>query len=172
MNLKNINLIVTNWFSKPWYPLAISAYPVVALLSANVGQVQNSAGMRSLLISILFGVILYALVWLFLRQAHKAAVLTSLWLALFFSFGHIYIALDAKFPDLSYTNWLGVVWIVLFAAALLWIVRSKSTFAAARPLSIPLRSLCWSWLRDRFCWKASRKASARWVRTMLPLKMI
>ena len=131
MNLKNIYLIVANWFSKPWYPLAISAYPVVALISANVGQVQNSAGARSLLVSILFGAVLYALVWLFLRQVHKAAILTSLWLVLFFSFGHIYIALDTKYPDFSYTSWLGAVWIVLFVAALFWIVRSKSTFAGA-----------------------------------------
>lgn len=131
MNFKNIFFIVTKWFSKPWHPLAISAYPVVALMSANVGQIQNSAGVRSLLVSILFGAALYGLIWLFLRQAHKAALLTSLWLALFFSFGHIYIALDTKYPDVSYTSWLGVVWIVLFAASLFWIVRSKSTFAAA-----------------------------------------
>jgi hypothetical protein len=131
MNLKNINLIVTNWFSKPWYPLAISAYPVVALLSTNVGEVQNSAGLRSLVVSILFGVVLYALTWLFLRQAHKAALLTSLWLALFFSFGHIYISLDAKYPDASYISWLGAVWVLLFAAALFWVVRSKYTFVAA-----------------------------------------
>ena len=131
MNLKNINLIVTNWFTKPWYPLAISVYPVVALLSTNVGQVQNSAGMRSLLVSILFGGILYALVWMFLRQAHKAAFLTSLWLVLFFSFGHLYIAIDEKYPDVSYTSWLGAVWVVLFVAALFWVARSKSTFAAA-----------------------------------------
>ncbi len=131
MNFKNIFFIVTKWFSKPWHPLAISAYPVVALMSANVGQIQNSAGVRSLLVSILFGAALYGLLWLFLRQAHKAALLTSLWLALFFSFGHIYIALDTKYPDVSYTSWLGVVWIVLFAASLFWIVRSKSTFGAA-----------------------------------------
>jgi hypothetical protein len=131
MNLKNINLIVTNWFSKPWYPFAISAYPVVALLSTNIGQVQNSAGMRSLLVSVLFGGILYALVWMFLRQAHKAALLTSLWLVLFFSFGHLYIAIDEKYPDASYTSWLGIVWVVLLAAVLFWVVRSKFTFAAA-----------------------------------------
>ena len=131
MNFKNIKLIVTNWFSKPWYPIAIGAYPVLALLSTNVGQVQNSAGMRPLLLSILFGGILYALVWLFLRQAHKAAFLTSLWLALFFSFGHSYIAIDEKYPDANYTLWLAVGWIVLLVAALVWALRSKSTFAVA-----------------------------------------
>ena len=47
IHLKNINLIVTNWFAKPWYPIAVSAYPVVALLSAKVGQVQNSPGAGS-----------------------------------------------------------------------------------------------------------------------------
>ncbi|MBL8101848.1 MAG: hypothetical protein JNM02_04910 [Anaerolineales bacterium] len=131
MNLKNIKLIVTNWFSKPWYPLAVSAYPVVALLSANVGQIQNSAGMRSLLVSILFGGVLYFLVWVFLRQVYKAAFLSAVWLALFFSFGHIYISLDAEYPDSNYTLWLAVGWVVLFILALGWVLRSKSTFVAS-----------------------------------------
>lgn len=118
-------------FSIPWYPIAISAYPVLALLSANVGQIQVSAGLRSLLVSMAFGGALYFVTWLFLRTDSKAAFLTSLWLALFFSFGHLYIAIDEEYPDANYTFWLAIGWVVLFLAALLWTVFSKSTFAAA-----------------------------------------
>jgi hypothetical protein len=123
--------VSTGVFNIPWYPVAISAYPVLALLSANVGQIQLSAGIRSFVVSIVFGGLLYFLTWAFLRQVTKAALLTSLWLALFFSFGHIYIAIDEKYPDANYTLWLVIGWIVLFVAVLVWVLRSNSTFAGA-----------------------------------------
>jgi hypothetical protein len=123
--------VSTGMFNIPWYPVAISAYPVLALLSANMGQIQLSAGIRSLVVSIVFGGLLYFLTWAFLRQVTRAALLTSLWLALFFSFGHIYIAIDEKYPDANYTLWLVIGWIVLFVAVLVWVLRSNSTFAGA-----------------------------------------
>ena len=118
-------------FNIPWYPVAIGAYPVLALLSANVGQIQLSAGMRSLLVSVAFGGTLYFVFWLFLRQVYKSAFLTGLSLALFFTFGHAYIAIDTKYPDANYTLWLAVGWVAVFVAGLVWVVRSKATFAAS-----------------------------------------
>jgi hypothetical protein len=41
--------ITPNFFNAPWYPIAISAYPVLALLNANVGEIQPSAVVRPLL---------------------------------------------------------------------------------------------------------------------------
>ncbi len=118
-------------FNIPWYPIAVSAYPALALLSTNVGQVLLSAGIRSLLVSVVFGGILYFLVWLVMRQVYKSALLTTIWLALFFSYGHIYIAIDEKYPDANYTLWLAMGWIVLFVFSLLWVLRSKAAFAAS-----------------------------------------
>ena len=88
MNLKNMKRVITNWFSKPLYPIMIAAYPVLALLSSNTGQIQPEAGIRSLLVSVVFGGVLFFVIWLLIRQAHKAAFLSTLWLALFFTFGH------------------------------------------------------------------------------------
>ena len=118
-------------FNIPWYPIAISAYPALALLSTNVGQVLLSAGIRSLLVSVMFGGILYFLVWLVMRQVYKSVLLTTIWLALFFSYGHIYIAIDEKYPGANYTLWLAIGWIVLFVSSLLWVARSKAAFAAS-----------------------------------------
>lgn len=118
-------------FASPWYPLAISAYPVLALLAANAGQVGPDAGVRPLLASVLFGGVLYFILWLVLRQVHKAAFLAAVWLALFFSYGHIYIYIDEKYPDSNYTIWLAVGWIVLFAIAVFWASRPRITFVSA-----------------------------------------
>ncbi len=135
MNLKNMKHVVTNWFSKPWYPILISAYPVLALLSANAGQVQPNAAIRSLLISVAFGGVLFLIIWLFLHRskAHKAAFLTTLLLLLFFTYGHAYIFIDEKYPKTNYTTWLAIGWIFLLALSFFWTTRPKLTFIASAP---------------------------------------
>lgn len=126
----NIKAIFTRILAVPWYPIMISAYPVLALLSANAGQIQPGAGIRPLLASIVFGSSLFFAIWLFFRQVHKAAFLAALWLALFFLYGHAYMALDEQYPESHYTLWLAVGWIVLFILALFWTTRPKLTFVS------------------------------------------
>jgi hypothetical protein len=121
------------WFGVPWYPLALSAYPVLKLLVANTGQVGLDAGVRPLVISILFAGLLFFVLWLFLHGAYKAAFLTALWLALFFSYGHLYIYIDEKYPDSNYTTWLAASWILLFIFTLFWATRPSLTFVSAAP---------------------------------------
>ena len=119
------------WFAIPWYPFAFSAYPVLKLLANNIGEVGLDAGVRPLMVSLLFGGLLFLVLWLIFRRAHKAAFLAALWLALFFSYGHLYDSLDEKYPDANYTTWLTVGWIVLFLIALVWAAIPRLTFVAA-----------------------------------------
>ena len=121
------------WFLIPWYPVAISAYPVVALLATNIGEVGLDAAVRPLLVSVLFGALLFLFGWLFLRQAYKAAFLAACWLALFFSYGHVHIYLEEKYPDASFQVWLAAGWILLFLITLFWTTRPKLSFASATP---------------------------------------
>jgi len=123
--------VLTSFYNTPWYPIAISVYPVLALFTTNTGEIQPNAVVRPLLASVLFGVFLFFIVWLFARQAHKAAFLTTLWLSLFFTFGHAYIYIDGKFPKSNYTLWLAIGWIILFAFALVWATRPKLTFISS-----------------------------------------
>jgi hypothetical protein len=52
---------IRGWFSAPWYFLVFSVYPVLALLSVNVGQVKLEAGWRPLLVSALAAGLLFRL---------------------------------------------------------------------------------------------------------------
>lgn len=133
MDFKNIRHIWAETVAWPWYPFALSVYPILALLSANAGQVPPFAAVRPLLISLLFGIILYMLTWLFLRQKHKAAFLTTLMLALFFTYGHVYMALAKQFPDSMYDYWLPALWGILFIGAIYWTLRPKLTFISTAP---------------------------------------
>ena len=60
--------IFSSFINIPWYPIVISAYPALALLNANAGEIQPNAVVRPLLVSMLFGGLLYFITWLFFRQ--------------------------------------------------------------------------------------------------------
>ena len=64
-------------FNSPWYPLVLSAYPALALLNANSGEVQPAAVIRPLLASIAFGGLLYFVLWLFFRTGAQSRVFDS-----------------------------------------------------------------------------------------------
>lgn len=117
----------------PWYPVAISAYPVLTLLATNIGEVGLDAGVRPLIASLWFGGFLFLLIWFVLRQPHKAAFLAAFWLALFFSYGHTYNAIEQKYSALDYALWLAAGWIVLFFLSLFWVRRPGLSFASATP---------------------------------------
>src|SRR5512147_2793656 len=78
----------------PLYPLLISVFPVLSLTSYNIQEIFVSAMFRPLGVSVLLGVILYAAAYLLMKDIHRAALLSSLILLLFFAYGHIYDALE------------------------------------------------------------------------------
>ena len=107
-------------FAIPWYPIVFSAYPVLALLAANIGQVKADAGLRPLLISVGGASILFVLLYLIFKNWHRAGFLLTLLLALFFSYGHLYIVLDEKYPDFNFSPWMLSAWAILAVGALFW----------------------------------------------------
>ena len=78
----------------PLYPLLLSAYPPLALLVANLGQVALTAGIRSFIFSLVTGALVYGGLRLALRSWRRAAPPAALLLALFFSYGHVYGLLE------------------------------------------------------------------------------
>jgi hypothetical protein len=125
------------WFSPPWYPLVFSIYPVLALLAENVGQVKVEAGLRPAVVSLLIGAILFGLFFLLLRNVYRAAFLSMLWLALFFSYGHLRIFLVEKYPDVDVTGWQIGLWVILAIFFFWWSTRpSIPLIDAARTLNV------------------------------------
>lgn len=112
--------ILIRWFSIPWYPVAVSAYPVLALLAANIGEVKPEAGWRPLLLCMALTGILSILLRSIFRDWNRAAFLTALWLVLFFSYGHLYIWLTQKLDDVDFKIWLLIGWLLLAVIAVVW----------------------------------------------------
>ena len=123
-----IRKFIVRFFSIPWYFLAFSAYPVLALLAFNTGQVKISSGWRSLAVSVVLGGLLFLLLHLFLRNVYRAAFLTTLWLALFFSYGHIYNKLVETWEKINFTPYLLIAWFILAVLFAVWVTRPRFTF--------------------------------------------
>ena len=106
-------------FNAPWYLIPFAAYPVLAILSHNISQVRYTAGIRPLIISIVAAVLLFLLFRLIYRDWHKAAFATTAITLLFFTYGHILDLLQQKWKNLP-AIWLGALWLVFVALALVW----------------------------------------------------
>ena len=130
-NFRRVTKTLNSWFSIPWYLILFGAYPVLALLAENIGEVKVEAGWRSLVVCIGFAVLLFSLLKLFLRSWHQAAFLATLWMILFFSYGHVHILLTEKLEDIEFTRWLQGAWLLLAIIAVVWAVKKPPSSAVA-----------------------------------------
>lgn len=131
---------IPNIARQPWYPLLLCAHPALALLSFNIGEARPAVGVRPMLVSLAGGLALWLLFRLLMRDAHRAAFASLLWLVLFFSYGHVFTYLQDK-PvfglDLARTETLAPLWIVMAALALFAATRPRVRFEAwASPLNL------------------------------------
>lgn len=130
-NFRRVKKTLGRWFSIPWYPIVFGAYPVLALLAFNAGQVKVEAGWRPLLICVGFAGLLFVLLRVFLQDWQRAAFLSALWMALFFSYGHVHILLTEKLAGFDFTRWLLWAWLVLAILAVVWAIWKSPTSALA-----------------------------------------
>lgn len=106
------------------HPLLLAAYPVLALLSHNIEEVQTKVAWRPLLISIAIAMILFVLLRLVFRSKHSAGLATSVILLLFFSYGHVYEIFEGqKFLGLTLGRhrYLVICYLLLLVGSLVWI---------------------------------------------------
>jgi hypothetical protein len=121
--MNSLKKTLGRWFAIPWYPILFGAYPVLALMAVNVGQIKVEAGWRAVIVCIVFAGILFVLLRLILRDWNRAAFLSMLWMALFFSYGHTYITLTEKIKEFDFEVWLLIAWLALALLAILWAVK-------------------------------------------------
>jgi hypothetical protein len=137
-NWKRVRQTVGRWFSWPWYPIAFGAYPVLALLAQNAGEVKPVAGGRPLFVSMGLAIVLFGLWWLILRSRERAAFLSTLWLVLIFSYGHVYLLVTGKWPDFEFTSWMLVTWGVLALLAVVWAIKRPPAPEALNVIALGL----------------------------------
>ena len=118
---------VIRFFERGWFaPFLLSIQPVLHLFAINVAELNFSEILRPLLVSLVFGCIVLALAYLFLRDGRRASFVTSLFLFFFFLFGDIAVWTSKTFV-------VGAVWANLATLALatvlmaiaIWLVQNR-----------------------------------------------
>ena len=121
------------------YPILFALFPALALLATNIGQVRLDAVVRPLVVSFVVAVLLYGFLWAVLRDRNRAALLTTVMLLLFFSYGHVYELLKGStFLGLSIGRHrvLFPIWVILVIAGTWAIARQKVPEAFTSGLSL------------------------------------
>ena len=92
MNLKNNDR--ASWIrSYPLHLFIFASYPILTLLVSNISEVGPSAATRSLAVSLIAAMMLVLIFQLILRDWKRAALISTIILILFYSYGHVYILL-------------------------------------------------------------------------------
>jgi hypothetical protein len=89
--MKNIFRKFTNF---PFHPVFVSIYVVISIFALNIDQIKADAIYRSLLIIPLITMLAWAVLNIILKNWRRSAVLITIYLILFFSYGHLYHYLE------------------------------------------------------------------------------
>jgi hypothetical protein len=110
----------------PFYPFFFAVFPILALLAHNIKEVDVQVAIRPVALSLLATLGIFLLARLALHSWAKAALVTGLFLALFFSYGHLYY-LIRDIPSigirLARHRYFIPVYVVLTLASVAWIWR-------------------------------------------------
>jgi hypothetical protein len=102
----------------PFHPIIFAPYPVLALAANNISWVHKLDFYWALGITVLAMLLILLILWLLSKNIHTAAAITSLFIFLFFTYGHVY-NLVAK--GHNPTVWLTTLWILLLVGGARWI---------------------------------------------------
>src|SRR3990172_6914295 len=101
--------IFTNFSKRPWYPLLLSIYPVLAMFAANLGEARLIVVIRPMVVFFLGTALLLIVFRFLLRDWHRAAFAASSWLILFATYGHLINFLQEQEINIS-SNYILVLW--------------------------------------------------------------
>lgn len=107
------------------HPLFTALFPVLALYTANIDQIDLGVIWRPLAIAGLMALALWGGFRFLLKNQFKAALLSTWLLMLLFSYGHVrYLVLDLV-PALGRHRFFLPAWVVLSIVGAVWILRQR-----------------------------------------------
>ena len=110
----------------PFHPLLFAIYPILALLAINISEVEPISVWRPLLLSAMAAGVQTLLLYIIFRDWSRAALLTTIILILFYSYGHAYILLkgvEISGLFLFRHRMLIPLWIIVGALLVWWVSR-------------------------------------------------
>lgn len=121
----------------PVHPVLAAVYPIAFLYSHNIKEAPALQAVWFGAVSLLISGLLLLLVWLLLRDGRKAAIITTSFVVLFFSFGHAAEALKSLGRGFAPSPiYLTLFWALLFSVAVFLVVKTRDLTAATSMLNI------------------------------------
>ncbi len=110
------------------HPFLMAVYPILALLAHNMSEMVPWSAFRSLVVSLLLAIILFITLSFLLRNPYKAGILVTLFLFLFYSYGHIYAYIEDRVFlgfNIGRHRILLLIWLGLACFFIWWVIRIK-----------------------------------------------
>ncbi|HSL43586.1 MAG TPA: hypothetical protein VK897_09155 [Anaerolineales bacterium] len=124
-----------SWLRRfPIHLLLFATYPILALLAINISEVDLSSGLRPLVLSLVLAGFLTLVLSFIYQDWRRAALISTIFLILFYSYGHIYILFKGVQIDGFYLfrhRTLIPIWIVLAALGAWWASRKSLNIPSA-----------------------------------------
>ena len=120
-----------------FHPLLFAAWPVLSFLAHNVGEVPAREAVRSLFVSVAVALLIFGLLSLALRNTGKAALICSLALLFFFTYGHLYLIMKTWRIDgffIGRHRFLLPLLLLLLVALSWWVARKLERVPEATSL--------------------------------------
>jgi len=134
-------VVKSAWFQKiqfaPLYPLFFAAYPALALVGININEVEPAVLWRPLIILVLSAAILLIALRLIIRDWHRAALLLSTLIFLFFTYGHLYLFLkkiDVAGFIIGRHRYMVPLWLGMGVLVVWWVTRRLRNPQAFTPV--------------------------------------
>jgi hypothetical protein len=111
----------------PWFYILISVFPLLFLWRINVFEISASVVLRPFLVTSLGSAVLYGILYIIFRNVQRAALLGSLMLVAFFSYGQVYHEARTlpALKILSHHSTLMPIYLVVFGLGIWGILRTK-----------------------------------------------
>ena len=122
----------------PWFYILFTIYPLLFLWATNITEIDPSVVIRPFLVTLLGSAILYAILYISFRNIDRAALIGTLILIIFFSYGHLYYKTRTvpALEILSHHHTLIPIYLVLFALGVWGIFRLKKYTGTARFMNV------------------------------------
>lgn len=111
----------------PYYPILFGIYPVIALLGVNITQVDPAVVWRPAWFFSLVSLVMMLLFVLLLHDWDRSALVTSILLLLFFTYGHLYNylkAIEISGIVLGRHRLLAPIWFFFAGVGIYWLAES------------------------------------------------
>jgi hypothetical protein len=131
----------------PWHTILFSLFPILALAAYNINQINIRVVYRPLLVSLAAALLLLYFVKMVFGDWYRAGLLTTLFLILFFSYGHVYNILhNIKILDVPIVRnrTLAILWLFIAGFCIWYVLLLKNKewlVPLSRVLNIIIASL-------------------------------